>query len=598
MKRVFSIVFAVVMALNLAVVSNAEEEAWSNASGWALEELEMAKEKGIIPEILKGKDFTEQITREEFAEVSVKAYEALAEKTAETAEENPFTDTENPEILKAYSLGITKGITSNTFCPNNFLTREQAATMLSRAYIKAVELEEIPEVEVSAQFADDEAIGKWAKAAVYFMSANGVIDGVGNNRFSPAGSATREQAVAIAVRMCEKLAKTETTEPEPEQPTEDKKYDDEKEDFVLGFIGGSLTEGGASWQKKIKEVFEAKYPDKNIVVVNAGVSGTMSDYGVTRYKKDILSYNPDVVFIEFAVNDIYFEETEAKMYVEAMIRQSMKATKVPNIIFLYAPEPTDMDTDLYKRWVRGVEWKEEVVKHYGLKSVNIYDYMYNDYLKLKEEKGEEYNFTAYLETMYTRATSGEFDVHGGYTKYGEAIVKALTEEFDAYMKKPNDVTVMTDTKITNYRYEHIPATSGAMQYTAGWDTFTAGNNYAGENSAFTIPEKYFAFPYYTTGVKQTEKAKTAFGYYCSEDAEAVCVSYISSTSGATLKVTIDGVEAGSLTTSSSFQGMNYITSWISLPNDGKSHKVIFEVGISADGAGVCRFGSLIERFKR
>ena len=67
-----------------------------------------------------------------------------------------------------------------------------------------------------APFADDGDISGWAKDSVYFMAANGIINGMGNNRFAPRNTtteqeasgyanATREQALAIAVRMVNNL---------------------------------------------------------------------------------------------------------------------------------------------------------------------------------------------------------------------------------------------------------------------------------------------------------------------------------------------------------------------------------------------------------
>ena len=66
------------------------------------------------------------------------------------------------------------------------------------------------------RFADDGKISDWAKPSVYFMAANKIIAGTGNGMFSPRAttaaeeaalyaSATREQALAIAVRMAENL---------------------------------------------------------------------------------------------------------------------------------------------------------------------------------------------------------------------------------------------------------------------------------------------------------------------------------------------------------------------------------------------------------
>ena len=65
-------------------------------------------------------------------------------------------------------------------------------------------------------FADDADISTWARESVYFMVANGIIQGVGNNSFAPRAvtseqeaqgyaQATREQALIIAVRMINNL---------------------------------------------------------------------------------------------------------------------------------------------------------------------------------------------------------------------------------------------------------------------------------------------------------------------------------------------------------------------------------------------------------
>ena len=67
-----------------------------------------------------------------------------------------------------------------------------------------------------APFADDAQISSWAKDSVYFMAANKIINGMGNNRFVPRNTtseqqakgyanATREQALAIAMRMVKNL---------------------------------------------------------------------------------------------------------------------------------------------------------------------------------------------------------------------------------------------------------------------------------------------------------------------------------------------------------------------------------------------------------
>lgn len=199
-----------------------------SASPWAQDELKEAVALGLIPERLQGADLREPITRAEFAAVSVKCYEALTETQAEPIAANPFADAADAEVLKAVNIGATNGTGPTTFSPELPLSREQAATMLTRL-CKKIALEgwtlETDEeygeefrklYDPPEAFADDKDISDWAKDSVYFMKAKGIIDGVGGNRFAPravtdaeeasgAAQATREQAILIAKRMIERL---------------------------------------------------------------------------------------------------------------------------------------------------------------------------------------------------------------------------------------------------------------------------------------------------------------------------------------------------------------------------------------------------------
>jgi hypothetical protein len=127
-------------------------------------------------------------------------------------------------VLKAVSVGITNGTSETTFSPNDRLTREQMATMLTRVlkkvYIPGWTLAEDSKYMLNfiqpTKFADDALISGYARESVYYMFANNIVGGTGNNNFSPkaastseqaiiAASATREQSLAIAVRIVENL---------------------------------------------------------------------------------------------------------------------------------------------------------------------------------------------------------------------------------------------------------------------------------------------------------------------------------------------------------------------------------------------------------
>ena len=127
-------------------------------------------------------------------------------------------------MLKAYNLNVAVGVAPDTFAPNKLLNREQAATMLTRVFKRATmpgwsyegDAQYPLQFTQPARFADDALISDWARESVYFMAANQIINGMGENKFAPSNTttaqeanhyanATREQALAIAVRMVENL---------------------------------------------------------------------------------------------------------------------------------------------------------------------------------------------------------------------------------------------------------------------------------------------------------------------------------------------------------------------------------------------------------
>lgn len=118
------------------------------------------------------------------------------------------------------------------------------------------------------------------------------------------------------------------------------------EDVTIAYIGGSITEGaGASVNKncyayqsylKFKETY-GNGDGSNVNFVNAGMSGTPSSLGVIRYERDVLkraATAPDIVFVEFAVND-GDDVTNGNTY-ESLVRNILTAENQPAVILLFS----------------------------------------------------------------------------------------------------------------------------------------------------------------------------------------------------------------------------------------------------------------------
>lgn len=110
------------------------------------------------------------------------------------------------------------------------------------------------------------------------------------------------------------------------------------EDVTLGFIGGSITEGYNAgtdniYAKLVYDFFCENYgTGNNVHYVNAGLSGTPSTLGLLRSDRDLFAYEPDLIFIEFAVND-GSSIMDSTGY-ESLVYKSLNQENAPAVILL------------------------------------------------------------------------------------------------------------------------------------------------------------------------------------------------------------------------------------------------------------------------
>ena len=172
------------------------------ADEWALNLVNEAIAGSLMPEYLKGQDLREPITRTQFAALAVRLYETVGGQTISVPEENPFSDTSDPEVLKAYSMGFTAGMSEGSFGPDETLTREQAAVMLASVYqaLGGTISSGTPD------FSDAGAISPWALDSVAYMAQTGILAGYGDGRFGPQDTAQRQACLIMALRIQQLLA--------------------------------------------------------------------------------------------------------------------------------------------------------------------------------------------------------------------------------------------------------------------------------------------------------------------------------------------------------------------------------------------------------
>ena len=167
---------------------------YTTPSSWAKDAVDKAKELGILPAHLQ-RMYNQPITRLHFCELAMEFYEhATASKITERMD---FTDTKSEAVRKMGGLGIINGTGGGKFSPDDYLTREQAAVILARMAEKLGWT--LPEADTD--FADKASIAPWAQEAVGSIQASGIMNGTGDNKFSPKAQYTREQSILTMLRM-------------------------------------------------------------------------------------------------------------------------------------------------------------------------------------------------------------------------------------------------------------------------------------------------------------------------------------------------------------------------------------------------------------
>ena len=146
------------------------------------------------------------------------------------------------------------------------------------------------------------------------------------------------------------------------------------ESLVIGFLGGSITQGSLSSTPKtcyaylVYEWWKKSFPNAAFSFVNGGIGGTTSHYGGARAWKDVLCYRPDIVTVDFSVNDDaneFFEETY-----EGTLRRLLAAPSDPAVVVL--------NNVFYDTGKNAQDYHNRIADHYGIPHVSIKDTVYSD----------------------------------------------------------------------------------------------------------------------------------------------------------------------------------------------------------------------------
>jgi hypothetical protein len=141
-------------------------------------------------------------------------------------------------------------------------------------------------------------------------------------------------------------------------------------EIKVAFFGGSITAQNG-WRPKTLSHFQKTWPDAKFSEINAAIGGTGSDLGVFRLKQDVLDQKPDLLFVEFAVNDGGTAPQQIYRCMEGIVRQTWSALPNCDICFVYTLTEALAPAMLDGKFQRSASAMEKIADHYGIPSIHL-----------------------------------------------------------------------------------------------------------------------------------------------------------------------------------------------------------------------------------
>ncbi|WP_166831215.1 SGNH/GDSL hydrolase family protein [Thalassoroseus pseudoceratinae] len=142
------------------------------------------------------------------------------------------------------------------------------------------------------------------------------------------------------------------------------------ETVKVAYLGGSIT-AAPGWRVQSREWLQKTYPEAKFEEIHAAIGGTGSDLGVFRLQRDVLQHQPDLLFVEFAVNDGGASPERIHKAMEGIIRQTWKADANTDICFVYTLTIKMLGDLQAGKMPRAASAMEELADHYGIPSIHF-----------------------------------------------------------------------------------------------------------------------------------------------------------------------------------------------------------------------------------
>ena len=138
----------------------------------------------------------------------------------------------------------------------------------------------------------------------------------------------------------------------------------------IAYFGGSITEQ-TGWRGLSLGWFRTNYPHARVSEINAAISGTGGELGVCRIDGDVLAHDPDLVFVEFAVNGIGDTMQRSVRSIEGIVRKIWRHNPATDICFVYTLSEWQLNSLKQGKIQSTAAVMERVAEHYSIPSINF-----------------------------------------------------------------------------------------------------------------------------------------------------------------------------------------------------------------------------------
>jgi len=138
----------------------------------------------------------------------------------------------------------------------------------------------------------------------------------------------------------------------------------------VAYLGGSITEA-AGWRVLSLKWLQEQYPEAKVEEINATFSGTNSAFGAFRLGREVVEKKPDLLFVEFVMNDGEKDPQRTSRAMEGIVRQTWKGNPATDICFVYTIGKSTLPLYQSGRRPVAVEAMEKVANHYGVASIDF-----------------------------------------------------------------------------------------------------------------------------------------------------------------------------------------------------------------------------------